>query len=128
MLLSGPVPPGELPDKPTILEIKSERMDDAAKLENVRRELKLLRETWGASPFSARDVATLVAELKVVNARLWDIEDRLREHERARRFDTAFVELARSVYLENDRRAAIKRELNERLGSELREEKSYRPY
>lgn len=128
MLLLVQTSPGEFLDKLTILEIKSERMSDAAKLANVRRELALLRETWGASPLSARDVTALVAQLKQVNEALWDIEDRIRVKEAAKTFDAEFVELARSVYVTNDRRAAIKRELNVALGSEILEEKSYERY
>lgn len=120
--------PGEFLDKLTILEIKSERITDPTKLENVRRELELLRATWAASPFAGRDVSALVASLKQVNVTLWEIEDRIREHEAARRFDDAFIELARSVYRTNDRRAVIKRELNVALGSDLLEEKSYTDY
>jgi hypothetical protein len=128
MLLNVQTSPGEFLDKLTILEIKSERMSDAAKLANVRRELELLRATWAASPLAARDVAGLVADLKGVNEALWDIEDRIRLKESAQAFDAEFVELARSVYRTNDRRAAIKRELNLALGSDLLEEKSYQQY
>lgn len=128
MPLLVPTSPGEFLDRVTILEIKSDRMQDAAKLENVRRELAALRATWASSPLSAHDVAATVAELRKVNEALWDIEDRIREKEAARLFDAEFVELARSVYRTNDRRAAIKRELNVRLGSELIEEKSYARY
>jgi len=128
MHLTVQTSPGEFLDKLTILEIKSERMTDPAKLANVRRELELLRATWAASPLADRDVAALVAGLKGVNEALWDIEDRIRLKEAARAFDGEFVELARSVYRTNDRRAAIKRELNVALGSELIEEKSYEKY
>jgi len=128
MLLHVQTSPGEFLDKLTILEIKAERITDPAKLVNVGRELALLRETWAASPLSVRDVGELVAALRRVNEALWDVEDRLREKEAAQAFDAEFVELARSVYRSNDRRAALKRELNLRLGSELIEEKSYRAY
>ena len=128
MSLSVPISPGEFLDKLTILEIKAERIGDPAKLANVRRELELLRSTWQASPLAARDVSAQVAQLREVNAALWDVEDRLREKEAARAFDAEFVELARSVYRTNDRRAEIKRELNVALGSELIEEKSYKAY
>ena len=128
MHLDCPTSPGDFLDKVTILEIKSERITDAAKLENVRRELATLRATWHASALSARDVGSLVDQLREVNAQLWDIEDRIREQEAAKSFDAGFVELARSVYRTNDRRAAIKRELNVVLGSELIEEKSYSKY
>jgi hypothetical protein len=128
MLLNVQTSPGEFLDKLTILEIKSERMSDPAKLANVRRELELLRETWAGSPLSVRDVAALVAQLREVNGELWDIEDGIRAREAAKTFDAGFVELARSVYHRNDRRAEIKRELNVLLGSEILEEKSYKPY
>lgn len=128
MHLTVQTSPGEFLDKLTILEIKSERIADPAKLANVRRELELLRATWAASPLAARDVAGPLAELKRVNEALWDIEDRIRRKEAERRFDEDFIELARSVYRTNDRRAAIKRELNVLLGSDLVEEKSYTDY
>lgn len=127
-MLSVQTSPGEFLDKLTILEIKAERISDASKLVNVRRELELLRATWAASPLAARDVTALTAELKAVNERLWEIEDEIRACEAARDFGAGFVELARGVYRTNDRRAEIKRELNLALGSELIEEKSYRPY
>ncbi len=128
MLLNVQTSPGEFLDKLTILEIKSERISDPAKLANVRRELEQLRAVWAASPLAARDVSRTVAELKAVNEALWEIEDRLRRHEAERSFDADFVELARSVYRNNDRRAALKRELNLLLGSDLLEEKSYPGY
>lgn len=128
MLLNVPTSPGEFLDKLTILEIKSERMSDAAKLANVARELFTLREAWGSSPLAARDVTALVAQLKQVNEALWEIEDQIRDKEAARAFDEEFIALARSVYVTNDRRAAIKRELNVELGSEILEEKSYKAY
>ena len=126
--LTVPISPGEFLDKLTILEIKAERITDPAKLENVRRELEALHVVWQASPLSSRDVRAQVDQLREVNAALWDIEDRIREKEAAKTFDAAFVELARSVYRTNDRRAAIKKELNLMLGSELIEEKSYSKY
>jgi hypothetical protein len=128
MLLNVQTSPGEFLDKLTILEIKSERIADPAKLANVRHELELLRATWAASPLAARDVTALVAGLRAANETLWEVEDRLRACEAERRFDAEFVELARTVYHTNDRRAAIKRQLNLQLGSELLEEKSYKPY
>jgi hypothetical protein len=128
MHLKVPTSPGEFLDKLTILEIKAERISDSEKLANVRRELDQLRGIWAASPLAGRDVTRLVAELKALNATLWEIEDGIRRHEAGRRFDEAFVELARSVYRTNDRRAALKRELNVALGSDLLEEKSYTEY
>ena len=127
-LISVPVSFGELLDKIAILQIKSERMADAAKLANVRRELTALENLWMAHSAAAHDIATLRAELKAVNERLWAIEDDIRLKEQAQAFDDAFVQLARSVYFENDTRARIKCEINIALGSELVEEQSYQDY
>jgi hypothetical protein len=123
-----PISPGELIDKITILEIKSQRMTDAAKLHNVRTELTLLSETWQASPFAATDISAEWTGLRDVNAKLWDIEDRIRDKERDGLFDAEFIELARAVYVTNDERAAIKKQINTKLGSTLVEEKSYAAY
>jgi hypothetical protein len=124
----APVSPGELIDKITILAIKSRRIGDPAKLANVRTELDALRRCWQESRFAANDIAREEAELTAVNERLWDIEDRIRDKERQRSFDAEFVELARSVYVENDQRAAVKKRINVALGSTLVEEKSYAAY
>ena len=123
-----PVSFGELLDKIAILQIKSERMTDAAKLTNVRNELSALEKTWMAHPAAGHDIARLRADLKAVNERLWVIEDDIRLKEKARAFDDGFVQLARSVYIENDERARIKREINVALGSAYVEEKSYEDY
>jgi hypothetical protein len=127
-LINVPVSFGELIDKMTILEIKSERITDADKLANVRRELELLNETWSQSPASNTDISDARARLKAVNEKLWDIEDDIRMKEGARAFDAEFIKLARAVYYTNDDRAAIKKEINLALGSELVEEKSYQDY
>ncbi len=123
-----PISHGELIDKITILEIKAERIPDAAKLANVRRELDLLDQVWTRHSDARVDIAVEREQLKAVNAALWDIEDRIRLKEKAQAFDAEFIELARSVYIRNDERAAIKRSINERLGSTLMEEKSYQSY
>ena len=123
-----PVSYGELLDKIAILQIKSGRISDPAKLANVRRELSALEKTWMAHPAAVEDIAQLRAELKAVNERLWAIEDDIRDKERAKAFDDEFVRLARSVYIENDERARIKREINTALGSTYVEEKSYADY
>ena len=124
-----PISPGELIDKITILEIKSARMTDAAKLHNVRTELTLLNETWQASEFSRQaDIGADWARLREVNGQLWDIEDAIRDKERDGQFDARFIELARAVYVTNDERAALKRRINTKLGSLLVEEKSYKEY
>jgi arylamine N-acetyltransferase len=124
-----PISPGELIDKITILEIKSARMTDEAKLHNVRTELTLLNETWTASEFSKKaDITEEWSGLREVNGKLWDIEDRIRDKERESQFDAGFIELARAVYVTNDERAALKRRINTKLGSLLVEEKSYKEY
>ena len=123
-----PISPGELVDKLTILEIKSARMTDPAKLANVRIELALLQDTWRASAYASHDIASQWAALRAINEKLWDIEDLISDQERARTFDQKFIELARAVYITNDERAAVKRDINTRLGSQIIEEKSYAKY
>jgi tetratricopeptide (TPR) repeat protein len=125
--LAVEVAAGELLDKITILEIKSERISDAAKLANVHRELAALAAAR-ERVLRRGGLAELIAELKGVNEALWEIEDELRVLERQRDFGPRFIELARSVYHQNDRRAAVKRRINEALGSRLIEEKSYQSY
>ncbi|HSM69352.1 MAG TPA: DUF6165 family protein [Xanthomonadales bacterium] len=123
-----PVSPGEVLDKITILEIKSERMDDEAKLRNVRRELELLNRKWSEAVSEDQTVLRIHAELKRINEALWEIEDDIRDKERLAEFDERFIQLARSVYFTNDKRAAAKKELNLHLGSDIIEEKSYQDY
>ena len=123
-----PVSFGELLDKIAILQIKSERMTDAAKLANVRNELSALEMVWMAHPAAGGDVVRLRAELKAVNERLWEIEDDIRIKEKAQAFDDEFIRLARAVYFENDTRARIKKDINLALGSSYVEEKSYQDY
>ena len=123
-----PVSFGELLDKIAILQIKSERMQDPEKVANVRKELAALEATWAAHPAAAVDIRDALARLKAVNERLWVIEDDIRVLEKQRRFDDAFVQLARSVYIENDERARVKKEINLALGSAYVEEKSYQDY
>lgn len=127
-LISVPVSFGELLDKIAILEIKSERMSDPAKLANVQRELDELRSTWSKAAESRLDIRELLSALKAVNERLWVIEDDIRIKESKQSFDDEFIRLARSVYFENDERARLKREINLKLGSALVEEKSYQDY
>jgi hypothetical protein len=125
--LLAPIAPGELLDKISILEIKSERIKDRAKFENVRLELAALlavREMLSRPD----ELAALTAELKKVNECLWDVEDELRDCERRQDFGPRFIDLARSVYRHNDCRAALKREINILLGSRLIEEKAYARY
>lgn len=127
--ISAPVSPGELIDKITILEIKQERIKDVDKVKNVNLELELLESLWNGSVYqSSALVVKKRAELKFINEKLWAIEDDLRLKESKAEFDRDFIELARSVYLTNDRRASVKREINLEVGSKLIEEKSYQDY
>ncbi len=119
------VGPGELIDKITILEIKSERMSDAEKLRNVRHELGILNAARAAHIPATAELARLEARLKEVNEALWVIEDDIRQCEADRDFGEEFVALARSVYKQNDKRAALKKEINLLTGSAIVEEKSY---
>ncbi|HVR81392.1 MAG TPA: DUF6165 family protein [Luteimonas sp.] len=123
-----PVSFGELLDKIAILQIKSERMTDPAKLANVRNELSALEQSWMVHPAAGGDIARLRADLKAVNERLWVIEDDIRVKEQAQAFDDEFIQLARNVYFENDERARIKKDINLALGSAYVEEKSYQDY
>jgi 3-methyladenine DNA glycosylase/8-oxoguanine DNA glycosylase len=123
-----PVSWGEVIDKITILEIKRERLTGQAALANVRRELDLLSGVARDPLARTRGLADLKAQLQAVNQALWAIEDDIREKEARQEFDDGFIALARSVYRRNDERAAIKRRINDLLGSEIVEEKSYRSY
>ena len=119
---------GELIDRITILEIKSERFDDAAKLENVRTELEALTAARRSALPPSAGLSRLSADLKAVNQRLWQIEDDIRACEAAQDFGPRFVELARAVYFANDERSRLKRQINELTGSAIVEEKSYTTY
>lgn len=122
------VSPGELLDKISILEIKAERIADPAKLKNIRHELGLYRDIRESRIPGVAAVDALVRDLKAVNEILWNVENEIRVCEANRDFGPGFVELARSVYRTNDRRAAIKREINTLCGSPIVEEKSYSEY
>ena len=123
-----PVSPGEVLDKITILEIKSERMSDPEKVANVRVELALLQQTWSQAVSEDEVIRDLHAQLKEINEALWEIEDDIRDKERVKEFDQRFIELARAVYFTNDRRSKVKKDLNLHLGSQIVEEKSYQDY
>jgi len=123
-----PVSPGELLDKISILEIKAARITDPEKLRAVHYELDLLRGIRDGGAALPADLSSAVEALKTINESLWDIEDRIRECERRKDFGDAFVELARSIYRLNDRRSEMKRRINERTLSPLREAKSHAPY
>jgi len=123
-----PISIGEVIDKITILEIKTERIHDKDKLENVSRELSAVNSAIRRYGVLMESIVSLQSQLKEVNERLWEIEDAIREKERLSEFDSEFIELARSVYLNNDERANLKRAINSQLGSDLTEEKSYADY
>ncbi|MCF1447487.1 hypothetical protein GOZ83_07690 [Agrobacterium vitis] len=126
-MIEVPVSWGELIDKITILQIKAERITDEAKRTNVERELSLLNERL--KPVAAHQgVIAISRDLLSVNTALWEIEDDIRDCERDGDFGPRFVSLARSVYVTNDRRAELKRQINIELGSDIIEEKSYKPY
>ncbi|MCM0610915.1 hypothetical protein KFJ24_00310 [Marinobacter sediminum] len=127
-VIKVPVSFGEVLDKITILEIKSERIGDEAKLKNVRLELEELSATWNEAVTDQDAIADLRKQLKAVNEELWVIEDDIRDQEAAQDFGPRFIELARAVYVTNDKRAAIKKDVNLALGSRFVEEKSYQDY
>ena len=126
--LSVEISPGELIDKITILEIKLERMDNADKLKNVRIEYDTLIGVRDLAIATSDQLTDLTADLKRINEALWEIEDDIRDCERAKDFSDKFVKLARAVYVTNDMRMAVKRQINDYLGSRLVEEKSYAAY
>ena len=122
------IAPGELIDKITILRIKSERIADEAKLKNVRTELDILQKTQADEVPHSDEMVRLEDALKAVNEALWEIEDDIRDCERNGDFGDEFIRLARAVYVTNDKRAALKKEINLLLGSTIVEEKSYAEY
>ncbi len=128
MTIMVEISPGELIDKITILEIKLDNIHDEGKLANIRGEYESLIGVLLREVAQSEALSRLTAALKEVNAELWRIEDEIREQERAGTFGAEFVALARSVYRTNDRRAAIKREINDLLKSAIIEEKSYAAY
>ena len=119
---------GELIDKITILEIKQQRLNSQRAIDNVRTELVALNRAAAVLDPAPPELAALKQDLKSINEALWDIENQNRAKEAAKTFDSEFVELTRSVYLNNDKRAAIKRRINELLNSALIEEKQYTTY
>ena len=128
MAVTIPVSWGELFDKLTILEIKLCRIKDPQKRANINKELEALRHISESAGSPEPALPELVAELRRINGALWDIEDNIRDCERRRDFSATFIELARSVYKTNDHRSEVKRQINQLLGSELIEEKSYESY
>ena len=128
MQLQVPVSVGEVLDKITILQIKLAHISDANKRVNIQNELDALLPLVAGDGFTTDEMQGLMAELKSVNEALWDIEDDIREKEAAKSFDAEFIKLARAVYVTNDKRAEIKKQINLVTGSALIEEKSYGSY
>jgi len=126
--ITVPISVGEFIDKLTILEIKSERITDPEKHRNVVHELEVLSRLWHVSGYEEAAIVEERTRLKALNGQLWEVEDHLRDKERAREFDLEFIELARSVYRVNDERAQMKLAISLKLGSEFVEEKSYSSY
>jgi len=122
------ISPGELIDKITILLIKSERIKNGKQLANVQHELGILTSKLDEEITSSPKFDVLKLELKAVNEELWGIEDDIRACERVNDYSQKFIDLARAVYITNDKRANLKREINVLLGSEIMEEKSYKSY
>ena len=128
MSVSVEISYGELIDRITILEIKTRRLADPQRRNHVAAELAQLQQRrWEKLSDSGR-LAALQQELKEINERLWEIENRIRSKERSKTFDQEFIELARSVYLQNDLRASIKQRINEEFGSGIVEQKEYQRY
>lgn len=125
MILS-PISVGELIDKITILEIKFEKIKDKDKLKNIAKELKILNILCQENKIWDKETTKLKQSLKEINYKLWDIEDKIREKENLKQFDDEFIQIARSVYINNDIRCKIKKQINLLLNSELVEEKSYK--
>ena len=123
-----PISPGELIDKLTILEIKLQEIKDHDKLKNIEIEYNFLTDIVNQTIRDKTNINKLRDELKKVNIALWNIEDDIRACERNNDFGDRFIELARSVYINNDTRAVIKKNINNELGSLLVEEKSYEKY
>ena len=119
---------GEFWDKITILQIKADRIKDKNKLVNITKELNQLVNHWEKSSHNEIEINEELKNLRHINEQLWDIEDDIRDKEQAQEFDDVFVELARSVYFTNDKRAEVKKDINKKMGSSLVEEKSYKEY
>jgi phenylalanyl-tRNA synthetase alpha subunit len=116
---------GELVDKITILTIKSERITNEAKLKNIHTELEALQKIYDEYIGGRADALQLQELLKKINEMLWEIEDAIRIKERKKEFDDEFIELARNVYITNDKRCVVKKKIDTLLGSHITEEKSY---
>lgn len=119
---------GELFDKISILEIKKSKLNNPDEIVKVKYELDLLLQELNNSKLNSSIISSLTKNLKEINLKLWNIEDKIREKERDKKFDEEFIKLARNVYITNDKRAKIKSEINHRLNSKVFEIKSYKKY
>ena len=128
MTLLTPVSPGEVIDKITILQIKYEKINNKNKLKNIKNELNLLLPLINKKKYETLEIQNLMKNLKKIKHALWNIEDNIREKENFKEFDDEFIELARSVYKTNDKRAEIKKKINLLTKSDIIEEKSYKKY
>ena len=130
MKINCPVSLGELIDKMTILKIKNEKIKDSIKREHIFNEYKVLSETLNKlkKEQNLPNTYEFFTKLKKINETLWNIEDKIREKENHKNFDDEFIELARSVYITNDQRFAVKNEINESSNSDIKEIKSYEKY
>lgn len=128
IMITIEIAPGELIDKITILEIKLSMISDPEKLQNIRSEYESLVKVMTRTIPRNLELAAMKDELKAVNLAIWRVEDDIRDHERRQDFGASFIELARAVYKTNDRRAALKRKINQLLDSPIFEEKSYAAY
>ena len=128
MKISVPISVGELFDKISILEIKKIKIKDKTKLQDIKFELNALKQILTRKKLNKKNNKEQYTKLFNINKRLWNIEDKKRSYEKSKKFDKAFIELARKVYLLNDRRAKIKNKINHISGSMIREVKSYEKY
>jgi len=128
MKISVPISVGELFDKISILEIKKIKIKDKTKLQDIKFELNALKQILTKKRLNKKNNKEQYTKLFNINKRLWNIEDKKRSYEKSKKFDKAFIELARKVYLLNDRRAKIKNKINLNSGSKIREVKSYEKY
>ena len=128
MKISVPISVGELFDKISILEIKKIKIKDKTKLQDIKFELNALKQILTKKKLYKKNNKEQYTKLFNINKRLWNIEDKKRSYEKSKKFDKAFIELARKVYLLNDRRAKIKNKINQNSGSKIREVKSYEKY
>ena len=128
MIIETPISLGELIDKISILLIKKKNVNNSEKQKYIKKELKLLEKTLQNNLGNKKKINQYLKKLILVNTKLWKIEDKIRDHERQKKFDKQFIELARSVYKTNDNRAKIKNNINKKFGSQIIEVKSYKKY